>query len=214
MQKIIDARGEQCHIPVIKAKNELTRLITGDSLYMLVDNEISAQHLLKMADQLKIKTESKKIKNDFAVEFFYKGQPLSVSEMNKDEYSKISAYNNITGLQNYKKKVITIIINADTIEDNEENLGKILIKNFLGALNNMENLPKTIIFCSGGVKLACKGSEYLSDLKQLEKKGVEIFSCDLSLDFYLLKEKLAVGKTIDMYSIVEKQMLSDLIIKP
>ncbi|MDR3258036.1 MAG: sulfurtransferase-like selenium metabolism protein YedF [Fusobacteriaceae bacterium] len=167
-----------------------------------------------MADQSKIKVESEKSENDFAVEFYYKGQSLSVTEMEKDDYPKISAYNNITGLQNYKKKVIIVVISTDTIGHNEANLGRILMKNFLVSLNNMENLPKTIILYSSGVKLACKGSEYLSDLKQLEKKGVEIFSCDLSLDFYVLKEKLSVGKTIDMYSIVEKQMLSDLIIKP
>ena len=37
----------------------------------------------------------------------------------------------------------------------------------------------------------------------LEKEGVEILTCGTCLDFYGLKEKLAVGAVTNMYTIAE-----------
>ena len=39
-------------------------------------------------------------------------------------------------------------------------------------------------------------------------------TCGTCLDFYKMKEKLAVGNIVNMYVIVETQSKADLIIKP
>jgi hypothetical protein len=41
----------------------------------------------------------------------------------------------------------------------------------------------------------------INDLKTLEAKGTIISSCGTCLDFYKLKEKLAVGNVTNMYAI-------------
>ena len=46
----IDARGKQCPLPVIEAKNALKDAPEGEIMEILVDNEIAVQNLLKMAD--------------------------------------------------------------------------------------------------------------------------------------------------------------------
>ena len=54
----------------------------------------------------------------------------------------------------------------------------------------------------------------LEDLKSLEAQGVEIMTCGTCLDYYGLKDKLAVGSVTNMYSIVETQAKATKIIKP
>ena len=44
----------------------------------------------------------------------------------------------------------------------------------------------------------------LASGKNLEAQGVEIITCGTCLDYYNLKEKLAVGSVTNMYTIVEK----------
>ena len=95
-----------------------------------------------------------------------------------------------------------------------EELGRILIKGFLFALTQQEHLPSTVLFYNGGAKLTTEGSASLEDLKTLEANGVEILTCGTCLDYYGLKDKLAVGGVTNMYVIVEKQMQADLVLRP
>jgi selenium metabolism protein YedF len=65
-------------------------------------------------------------------------------------------------------------------------------------------VPKTLIFVNGGVKLTTEGSNVIESLKSLEAEGTEILSCGTCLDFYNLKDKLLVGEISNMYTIIEK----------
>ena len=51
MKKILDARGKQCPIPVIMAKDAMKE---ADAIEILVDNEIAVQNLTKLAKQKKL----------------------------------------------------------------------------------------------------------------------------------------------------------------
>ena len=75
-------------------------------------------------------------------------------------------------------------------------------------------MPAPVLFYNGGAHLTCEGSDSLEDLRTLEAQGVEILTCGTCLDFYRLKEQLAVGGVTNMYDIVEKQMEADLVLRP
>ena len=62
--------------------------------------------------------------------------------------------------------------------------------------------------------MTTEGSPALEDLKSLEAQGVEIMSCGTCLDYYGLKDKLAVGSVTNMYNIVETQAKAARVIKP
>ena len=62
--------------------------------------------------------------------------------------------------------------------------------------------------------MTCEGADTLEDLKLLESEGVTILTCGTCLDFYGLKEKLAVGSVTNMYDIVERMESAAQIIKP
>jgi selenium metabolism protein YedF len=84
-----------------------------------------------------------------------------------------------------------------------DDLGAILIKGFIYSLTELDKPPEAVLFFNSGVRLTTEGSTALEDLKKLEEKGTVISSCGTCLDFYKVKEKLAVGGVTNMYAIVE-----------
>ena len=107
-----------------------------------------------------------------------------------------------------------VVISSDKMGNGNDELGKVLIKGCIFAITQLEELPKKMIFYNGGAKITCEGSDSLEDLKNLENQGVEIVTCGTCLDYYGLKEKLAVGSVTNMYDIVESMQKAGKIIKP
>ena len=50
--KKVDARGDACPIPVVKAKHAIEELSGAGQVEVLVDNEIAVQNLTKRAEGL------------------------------------------------------------------------------------------------------------------------------------------------------------------
>ncbi|MBQ8933291.1 MAG: sulfurtransferase-like selenium metabolism protein YedF [Lachnospiraceae bacterium] len=61
----INAMGEVCPIPVVKARKALESLVGPEELEVLVDNEIAVQNLSKMAEQKGLPVQSKKLADDW-----------------------------------------------------------------------------------------------------------------------------------------------------
>ena len=89
-----------------------------------------------------------------------------------------------------------------------------LIKGFIYALSQQDELPQTMLFYNGGAKITSEGSESIEDLKALEEKGVKIFTCGTCLNYYGLTEKLCVGEAPNMYEITKKMTEASLIVCP
>ncbi|MFY9073429.1 sulfurtransferase-like selenium metabolism protein YedF [Malaciobacter mytili] len=87
----------------------------------------------------------------------------------------------------------TVFLKADKI--GEGDLGSILIKGFLNAMSEQENLPESILCVNSAVLLttANEEDEVLQILKKLENKGVKIYSCGTCLDYYNKTDELKVG---------------------
>ena len=59
--KKVDARGDACPIPVVKAKHAIEELSGAGQVEVLVDNEIAVQNLTKMAEQKGYQSSAKKL---------------------------------------------------------------------------------------------------------------------------------------------------------
>ena len=81
-------------------------------------------------------------------------------------------------------------------------------------MTQLDVLPDKMLFYNGGAKLTIEGSESLNDLKVLEEQGVEIMTCGTCLDYYGIKDKLAIGSVTNMYSIVETLQGAMSVIRP
>ena len=119
--------------------------------------------------------------------------------------------------KNYKLKLLpeTTEVAIKAIKDTfQEKLGKALMKAFVFALTKQDVLPETILCYNTGAYLTTDGADTLEDLKLLESEGVTILTCGTCLDFYGLKEKLAVGGVTNMYDIVERMESAQTIVRP
>jgi selenium metabolism protein YedF len=97
-----------------------------------------------------------------------------------------------------------IYLNSDRLGSGDDELGKVLIRNFLAAVQESDDKVTAIFLMNGGVRLACFGSHVLDILKNFAEKKTAIFSCGTCLDFYDLKNKLAAGVVGNMKTIAGK----------
>jgi selenium metabolism protein YedF len=106
-----------------------------------------------------------------------------------------------------------VMITSDRIGDGPEDLGRLLMKNFVHTLLETSELPNRMLFLNRGVFLTCEGSDILEALGKLHGMGVEIFTCGLCLDYFKIKEKLRAGATTNMLATAEYLLSADLVIK-
>ena len=201
----VNAMGDTCPIPVVKTKEAIRQLgADGGVVETLVDNDIAVQNLTKMANQKGYGVESEKLgENKYRVTMTV-GAGADLAAESEETVCMVP-----TGQKN-----TVVVVATDHMGEGEGELGKNLLKAFLYALSQQETLPDTILCYNGGVKLTCEGSESLEDLKGMAARGVEIMSCGTCLNFYDLKEKLAVGEVTNMYVIVEKMSGADRVVRP
>ena len=203
MDKIIDCRGQACPLPVVNAKKASEELNTGDVLTVLVDNEIAVQNLTRFASHKGFAPSSeKKGEKEFAVTMQISGAAAA------------EAQEEILCAPDARRKGMLVVLSANTMGTGDPKLGTSLMKAFVFALTKQDQLPDTILCYNTGASLTCEGADTLEDLKLLEGEGVTILTCGTCLDFYGLKEKLAVGSVTNMYDIVERMEKAAQIIKP
>jgi selenium metabolism protein YedF len=107
------------------------------------------------------------------------------------------------------KKVF--LIQSEGLGRGEEQLGLLLMANFLRLLGESKEKPETIIFWNTGVRLVCEGSRVLDHLKKLEEQGVTILACTTCLEYFELEDKIVVGKPTTMVKSIQSMFAGDLI---
>ena len=203
---VVNAMGDACPMPVVKTLNAMKELKGADTIETLVDNEIAVQNLTRMAGQKGCPVKSEKLgEGAFKV-------TIEVGESVVSQGTE--AENVVCELPRTGKKNTVVVVSSKAMGLGDDELGAALMKGFLYALGQQEQLPSTILFYNGGASITCEGSVSLEDLKSMEAQGVEILTCGTCLNFYGLTEKLAVGGVTNMYTIVEKMTGADLIVKP
>lgn len=103
----------------------------------------------------------------------------------------------------------TFWITSKTIGKGDEELGALLMEKFLYALARGEEVPERVVLMNDGVKLACEGSAVIADLQALVDAGVSVEACGTCLDYYQLRDKLAVGVAGAMPNTVAEVVASD-----
>ncbi|RJQ50750.1 MAG: sulfurtransferase-like selenium metabolism protein YedF [Actinobacteria bacterium] len=104
-----------------------------------------------------------------------------------------------------------IFINSDRLGRGDDELGARLTGMFLYSLANGDSRPETIVLMNGGVRLAVEGSEAIEHLRKLSDAGTKIYACGTCLDYFGLKDKLAVGEVGNMNATAELFMNNDVV---
>jgi len=205
---IVDALGEQCPIPVVKATKALGEMKEPGVLEVHVDNEIAVQNVTRLAMGKGFAVNSEKLDDrHFVITMEVTTLPeTKTAQPNADESEPAC----VPDIRNNT----VVVIDTAAMGRGDDELGRTLMKGFIYALSQLEQLTRTIIFYNGGAHIPVEGSVSLEDLKSMEAQGVEILTCGTCLNYYGLTEKLAVGQIANMYTIVEKLSAADKVIKP
>lgn len=219
----VNALGDTCPIPVVKAKNAIRELDGPGQVEVLVDNEIAVQNLTKMANQKGYGVSSQKMEEqrycvvmtigEMGGETKATAAQGAVTPEGSGMPAQETEQNGGTCAPDARRNIV-VVISSDTMGNGDETLGRMLMKGFIFALTQQDLLPSTILFYNGGAKLTCEEALTLEDLRSLEAQGVEILTCGTCLNHYGLTEKLSVGGVTNMYAIVEKMMQAEQVVRP
>ena len=208
-KKIVDARGLACPLPVVNAKKAAEEMKEGGALTVLVDNEIAVQNLQKFAKQKGFEsTGEKKAEKEYEVTILVTATAATVKTAEEPAEECVECNPDV------RKNGMVVVLSANVMGTGDEKLGKALMKAFVFAVTKQDVLPETIVCYNTGAYLTVEGADTLDDLKSLEAEGVNILTCGTCLDFYGIKDKLAVGSVTNMYEIVETMEKAKTIVRP
>ena len=189
----LDARGLACPQPVLMAKAELEKMQEG-VLTILVDNKGSSINVKNFCES--------------------NGHTVAVTEI--EDYYQIEVAKGfdcaIAEEKNSGAKLV-VFISGECVGSEEPELGKMLMKGFIGNLKNLDITPETVIFVNNGVRLTTTNSDTVELLRDLESTGVEILSCGICLEFYNIVDELKVGSITDAHTVGNKIVHADKIIR-
>jgi selenium metabolism protein YedF len=186
----INALGKPCPIPVIEAKKALRKAAPGETVRILVDNDISRQNLQKMAKG-----------SGCASSFETQADGNILVSISAAEGTSAAESGAGGSAPPIRDEGLVVAFSKNTMGTGDDALGAILVKAFIYSLTELDNPPETLLFFNSGIRLTTEGSNALADLKTLESKGTIISSCGTCLDFYKVKDKLAIGNVTNMYAI-------------
>ena len=196
---VVDAMGQPCPMPVVKVNKALQERKNNETLEVHVDNEIAVQNVQRMAANKGLSVKSEQLDEKHFV-LLLSGECSAAEEP-------------VVCMPDARGNDV-VAIGSATMGIGDDALGNLLMKGFIYALSQQEKLPKTILFYNGGANIPIEGNVSVEDLKNMQAMGVEILTCGTCLDFYGLKDQLAVGGVTNMYSIVEILRKASHIIKP
>ena len=200
----VDAVGDACPIPVVKTLKALASLGGAGTVETLVDNEVAVQNLTRMAHEKGCEVSSEQLgERRFRVTLI-PPEGMSVVDGEADEASCLVP----------AAKNLVIQVSADAMGAGSDELGRNLMKAFVYAVTQQDELPATMLFYNGGAHLTCEGSPCLDDLKALAEQGVEILTCGTCLNHYGIADKLAVGEVTNMYVICQKLEQASHVVRP
>lgn len=202
--RIVDTKGQLCPAPLIATKRALKETTVGDSFVVLTDNLTSLNNVSRFL---------KDNNTGFHVTEKEGVWSLAVTKTtgellnpNAEEYCEPIAH--------FEQGNFIVVISSDKMGEGNDELGKLLITNFIKALKDLDKLPRKIVFYNSGVTLVTKSSPVIDHLRDLEKMGIEVLLCATCVNFYKLEDQTGAGILSNMYVIAEAMASAGNIVKP
>ena len=200
---VVNAMGDQCPIPVVKTMKAIAAMTEAGTVEVHVDYEVPVQNLSRFAADRGLPVSSEKIDDKHYV-----------IRMEVSDPKAASAKEETPGCIPDLRGNTVIAIASDCMGSGDDKLGATLMKGFIYAVSQQEELPSAMLFYNSGAKLTAEGAVTVEDLKSLEAQGVEILTCGTCANFFGLEGKQAVGSITNMYVIVEKLTSAAKVIRP
>ena len=200
---VVNCMGDQCPIHVVKTMKALAAMTEPGTLEIHVDYEVPVQNLSRFAADRKLPVTAEKLDDKHYVVRMEVAEPKAAA-----------AKQETPGCIPDLRGDTVIAIASECMGNGDDQLGATLMKGFIYAVSQQEELPSAMLFYNSGAKLTAEGAVTVEDLKILEAQGVEILTCGTCANFFGLEGKQAVGSITNMYVIVEKLTAASKVIRP
>lgn len=200
----VDLRGLACPEPVIRLRKILIEA-GGGTVRAQVSDQVSVENIQRLAAGLGWSVAAEPEGDCYR---------LTLTAAQPGDSAPQASPVSSTASAAAAERRLVVLIAAEHLGSGDEQLGRILMRAFLKTLAELQPPPGTVIFLNSGVRLTTQGSEVLDDIRRLESLGVEILSCGTCLDFYHLKDALAVGRGSNMFEIVSALAAAGQVLRP
>lgn len=116
--------------------------------------------------------------------------------------------NDVNDVNDAEEKIV-VVLASEFLGSGDDELGAKLVKGFLMTLPELGSSLWRLLLLNGGAKLAVEGSPVLDELRALEKSGVRVMACGTCLEFFAIRDNLAVGESTTMLDVVTSMQLAD-----
>ena len=179
--QIIDTKGQQCPAPLIATKRALRETHTGETFKVVTDNRTALDNISRF---LKDNQAGYSVsENDGIWTITITKSNLEISLTNAEAYCA-------TEIPHFSQGDFIIVFNSDKMGEGDEELGRLLMTNFIKAIKDLDVLPGKMIFYNNGVNLGSIDSPVFEYLKEIEKMGVGMLLCATCAKYYSLEEKI------------------------
>jgi len=183
----VDARGLPCPQPVVLTNKAIEE---DGEVTVVVDNEIAKENVTLFAQSKGFEVRVEQAGGEFQLHLT--GTPQAAPGDRKDEIARC-----VTGTAG----PIVLTLTSETIGRGSDDLGRILMTALVQTLGEVTPVPGVIVLMNGGVKLACKGSQVIEDLKDLVERGIKLLVCGTCLGFYELTNQVLVGQVSNTFDV-------------
>jgi selenium metabolism protein YedF len=198
MSTELDCRGLACPAPVLQTKQTIENESLSE-ISVIVDNQAAKENVSRFLGSQKFQVSVEQKGPDFYV-IGKRGTGATASEPP------------VAAQPDSEKQKILVMIATDRMGFGDDDLGRLLLVNFINTLKEMGEELWRLVFVNNGVKLTITGSEVLDVLKEYEKDGLTILVCGTCLGHFNLFDKKEVGDTTNMLDIVTAMQLADKVI--
>jgi selenium metabolism protein YedF len=203
--KVVDTKGQQCPAPLIATRKALKETTIGESFEVLIDNKSSFENVSRFLRDNK--TEFKVREKEGVWTLTITKSTSTGPEVNAEDYCTID-------IPHFKKGDFVIAFTSEKMGEGDEELGSMLMINFIKAIKDLDILPKKLIFYNNGVKLGASDSPVYGHLKEIESMGVGLLFCGTCVNFYSLQEAVNIGTMSNMFDIAQVMASAGNVVKP
>ena len=184
----IDARGLACPEPVVVTKKALDAIAEGEIL-VLADTENARDNIVRFAQSQGCETNTAEDQGYFRI------------AISRRADAKPAAEPYIADCPDPEREIV-YLFDSDYVGSNRD-LGKVLLNGFMNAALSLPHKKCTVILISNAVKLAVMVSYALEVLEKLQQQGVSILICGTCLDFFKIRDAVAIGTVSNALDIMQ-----------
>lgn len=179
----IDCRNLACPRPVMETKKAIEELGVNEKLEILLNSKASKENVTRFLKSLNLSVDIKEAEEECVLSVVKK-EDLCLDECD------------------FKEEKI-LFLKTDKVGEGE--LGKNLMVGFLSTIAKLDEKPSKILCVNDSVLINTDQTHMAHNaMKELEKLGIEIFSCGACLEYFDKSKELKIGKIGNAYEILNE----------